>query len=214
VTSNHKTDFIPALGVNLLTPYYDLVQRWLVRDWRFKSRLIEQAEIRAGQHVLDVGCGTGTLAVMVKRAQPGAEVAGLDADPRMLNVARAKAVKAGLTVRFDQGLASELPYPDESFDRVLSSLMIHHLKTPDKERMAREVRRILKPGGRLHIVDFGEPRTFYGKLLGPFLHGFEEADDNLDGRLPVIFEAAGLNASETGVFATFFGDLAFVRGGK
>jgi ubiquinone/menaquinone biosynthesis C-methylase UbiE len=164
--------------------------------------------------VLDVGCGTGTLAVMVQRAQPAAQVAGLDADPRMLGVARRKAAALNLTIRFDEGMAFSLPYPDASFDRVLSSLMIHHLKTPDKQRTAAEIRRVLKPGGRLHIVDFGRPYTFFGKLVGPLLHGFEEANDNIDGRLPEIFEAAGLKAQELGGLATWFGDLTFVRGDK
>ena len=84
-------DYIPALGIRALTPFYDLIQRWVVGDTRFKSRLIEQAEIQAGQRVLDLGCGTGTLALMVKRSQPDAEVVGLDADPQMLKVATAKA---------------------------------------------------------------------------------------------------------------------------
>ncbi len=108
----------------------------------------------------------------------------------------------------------DLPYPDASFDRVLSSIMIHHLKTPDKERTAREVYRVLKPGGQLHVIDFGKPATFYGKLLAPFLHNFEEANDNIDGRLPEIFGAPGLKMQVLDHFWTFFGDLAFLRGKK
>jgi len=207
-------DYIPALGIRALTPFYDLIQRWVVRDTLFKSRLIEQAGIQAGHRVLDLGCGTGTLALMVKRSQPDAEVVGLDADPQMLKVATAKAARETMTAKFDQGMAFSLPYPDDSFDRVLSSLMIHHLKTPDKGKTAREIHRILKPGGRLHVIDFGKPRTLYGKLVGLFLHGFEEANDNIDGQLPRIFEHAGLRVRETGDFMTFFGSLTFLYGEK
>jgi len=207
-------DYIPALGIRALTPFYDLIQRWVVRDTLFKSRLIEQAGIQAGHRVLDLGCGTGTLALMVKRSQPDAEVVGLDADPQMLKVATTKASRETMDVKFDQGMAFSLPYPDDSFDRVLSSLMIHHLKTPDKEKTAQDVYRILKPGGQLHVIDFGKPRTFYGKLVGLFLHGFEEANDNIDGRLPGIFEQAGLRVQEAGDFMTFFGSLTFLYGEK
>jgi ubiquinone/menaquinone biosynthesis C-methylase UbiE len=213
MTSN-KDEYIPALGIRALTPFYDLVQRWLVRDVVYKRQLIEQAKIQAGQRVLDLGCGTGTLAIMVKQAQPDAEVIGLDADPEMLKVARAKADREGVTVKFDEGMTFALPYPDASLDRVLSSIMIHHLKTPDKELTAGEIHRVLKPGGQLHIVDFGKPHTFYGKLLGPLLHGFEEANDNIDGRLPEIFSQPGLTVQQMGGFQTFFGDLTFLYGQK
>lgn len=207
-------DYIPALSLRILTPFYDFIQKWIVRDVRYKTRLIEQAGIQATHHVLDLGCGTGTLAIMVKQAQPDAEVVGLDADPEMLKVAHVKAARAALEIKFDEGMTFNLPYPDASLDRVLSSIMIHHLKTPDKERTAREIYRVLKPGGQLHVIDFGKPSTFYGKLLGPFLHKFEEANDNIDGRLPEIFEQAGLKVQEKGNFWTFFGDLTFLFGEK
>ncbi|HEX2697766.1 MAG TPA: methyltransferase domain-containing protein [Anaerolineales bacterium] len=212
--SDTSQEYIPALSFKVLTPFYDFIQRWIVRDVRYKSLLIEQAAIQPGQRVLDLGCGTGTLAMMAKQAQPNAEVFGLDADPDMLKVANYKKNQSKLDVKFDVGFTNELPYPDAHFDRILSSIMIHHLKTPDKEKTAREVYRVLKPGGQLHIIDFGKPNTFYGKLLGPFLHNFEEANDNIEGRLPEIFGAPGLKTQITGHFWTFFGDLAFLRGDK
>ena len=212
--TNTNEEYIPALSYRFLTPFYDFIQKYIVRDVRYKTRLIEQANIRPGQHVLDLGCGTGTLAIMAKQKQPAAEVTGLDADPDMLKVAKYKSSQQNAPVKFDVGFTNKLPYPDASFDRVLSSIMIHHLKTPDKEITAQEVYRVLKPGGQLHIIDFGKPYTWYGKLLGPFLHGFEEANDNIDGRLPEIFGAPGLKTKVLGNFWTFFGDLAFLKGEK
>ena len=207
-------EYIPALSYRFLTPFYDFIQKYIVRDMRYKTQLIEQANILPGHRVLDLGCGTGTLAMMAKQTQPSAIVAGLDADPDMLKVANYKKNQLKLDVKFDVGFTNALPYPDASFDRVLSSIMIHHLKTPDKEKTAREVFRVLKPGGELHIIDFGKPVTWYGKILRPFLHKFEEANDNIDGKLPEIFGAPGLKTKVLGNFWTFFGDLAFLKGVK
>ncbi|HEY9527294.1 MAG TPA: class I SAM-dependent methyltransferase [Anaerolineales bacterium] len=212
--TNTNEEYIPALSYRFLTPFYDFIQKYIVRDVRYKALLIEQAKLEVGQQVLDLGCGTGTLAIMAKQAQPSAEVFGLDADPDMLKVAKYKSGQRNAPVKFDVGFTNKLPYPDASFDRILSSIMIHHLKTPDKIITAQEVFRVLKPGGQLHIIDFGKPYTLYGKILGPFLHKFEEANDNIDGKLPEIFGAPGLKAEVVGHFWTFFGDLAFLKGVK
>lgn len=212
--SENQQEYIPALGFRFLTPFFDFIQKYIVRDVRYKTLLIEQANIQPGQKVLDLGCGSGTLAIMAKEAQPKADVTGLDADPQMLKFAIDKSAEKKTAVKFDVGFTNELPYPDASFDRVASSIMIHHLKTSEKEATAREVFRVLKPGGELHIIDFGRPVTWYGKLLGPFLHGFEEANDNIEGKLPEIFAAPGLRMEITGHFYTFFGDLAFLKGKK
>ena len=212
--SESRNEYIPALSFRVLTPFYDFRQKYIVRDIRYKSRLIEQSQIQAGQRVMDLGCGTGTLAILAKQTQPLAEVLGLDADPEMLKVAQAKKDQKNLEIKFDVGFTNNLPYPDSSFDRVLSSIMIHHLKTPDKEKTAHEIYRVLKPGGQLHVIDFGKPSTLYGKILGPFLHKFEEANDNIDGKLPIMFEQAGLKVKEMGNFWTFFGDLTFLYGQK
>lgn len=212
--SENDQAYIPALSYRFLTPFFDFIQKYIVRDVRYKTLLIEQANVRPGGKVLDLGCGTGTLAIMAKEMQPAAKVSGLDADPDMLKVAKYKAAEQNIEVTFDEGFTNKLPYPDASFDIVMSSIMIHHLETPDKEKTAQEVFRVLKPGGELHIIDFGKPVSWYGKLLGPFLHNFEEANDNIDGKLPGMFDAPGLKTEVTGNFYTFFGDLAFIKGKK
>jgi ubiquinone/menaquinone biosynthesis C-methylase UbiE len=212
--SENEQAYIPALSYRFLTPFFDFIQKYIVRDVRYKTLLIEQANAQPGQKVLDLGCGTGTLAIMAKEMQPDAKVSGLDADPDMLKVAKYKSAGQNIEVNFDEGFTNKLPYPDASFDIVMSSIMIHHLETPDKEKTAQEVFRVLKPGGELHIIDFGKPVSWYGKLLGPFLHNFEEANDNIDGKLPGMFGAPGLKTEVTGNFYTFFGDLAFIKGKK
>ena len=129
--------YVPALGFHWLTPYYDALVALSTRERSFKQALIRQAGIAAGQQVLDLACGTGTLAIWLKTAHPEAAVTGLDGDPQVLAIAARKARQAKVAVRFDEGLAYQLPYPQDCFDRVLSSLFFHHLRWEDKERSAR-----------------------------------------------------------------------------
>ena len=213
--TNHQTDkFIPALGNDLLTPLYDPLL-WLMRETKFKSYLVEQAQISNGSRVLDLGCGTGTLAIMTKRVHPEAEVVGIDADSKILGLARVKAAKADVALMLDQGMADQLPYSDSSFDRVLSSLVLHHLSTENKRRTLREVFRVLRSDGRLHVVDFGPPRTFYSRLVVRLTARSEEVAVNVQGLLPEMFREVGFeNVAETKQFMTVAGALSFYRGQK
>jgi ubiquinone/menaquinone biosynthesis C-methylase UbiE len=141
--------YVPGLGKQFLTPFYDVVHH-VFGVSRIHQRMVTLAELRAGQRVLDVGCGTGNLLRSIGRRHPDVERAGLDPDPAMLARARRK---LGPGVRLDRGFAQELPHPDGSFDRVFSSLMLHHLDTATKDALLAEVRRVLRPDGLLVLAD-------------------------------------------------------------
>ncbi len=124
--------YIPALSFRWLTPLYDPLLKWGMREQAFKRRLIQFAHIQPGQKVLDLGCGTGTLTLMLKQAVPGAIVTGVDGDPEVLATARSKAAEVHAQITWDQSLAYDLLYADGSFDVVLSSLVVHHLAGADE----------------------------------------------------------------------------------
>jgi len=212
---NHPDKYIPALGHDRLTPLYDPLLRWVMREEQFKRRLIEQADVRGGHWVLDLGCGTGTLLVMLKRARPDAQAVGLDGDANVLKIARAKADRAGVNLLLHVGMAYEIPYREGHFDRVLSSLMLHHLTADDKRRTLSDAFRVLRRGGELHVVDFGPPRNLYARLAAFVSVRAEQVADNVRGRLPGMFREAGFeDVEETGQLMTVAGALSFYRARK
>jgi ubiquinone/menaquinone biosynthesis C-methylase UbiE len=211
--SANKEEFIPALGRKWLTPLYDPLLKWVMREEIFKRQLIEQAQIHPGDRVLDLGCGTGTLTLMIKQVHPQAEVTGLDADREVLALARQKTVRAGVQISIDEGLAGDMPYKEKSFDKVISSLMVHHLTTENKRRTFLEIFRILKPVGEFHLLDFGEPHSPWMQMIATVMRNLEEAADNFAGRIPVLLRESGLiQVEETGTHSSIFGPLSRYRG--
>lgn len=210
-----KEPYIPALRFDWLTPLYDPLLRWGMREETFKRDLIHHARFAPGQRVLDLGCGTATLTILIQQTHPDVEIIGLDGDPKVLAIGRAKVHQAGVEITLDEGMAFQLPYADNSFDRVVSSLVFHHLTHENKQRTLREVYRVLRPGGQLFVVDFGKPRSALGNWLAPLLGRFEETADNLKGLLPVMFQEAGFEAvDEPARYITLFGPLALYHGSK
>lgn len=161
--------------------YYDLMAGLLLRGrgGAFRERLVELARLAPGERVLDVGCGTGSLALAARRrVRDAGAVHGIDASPEMIAVARRKARAAALDVRFEEAAVQALPFPAAWFDAVLSTLMLHHLPRPARGEALGEVRRVLTPGGRLLVVDFAAPtRGREGLLARLHRHGHVDAGD-------------------------------------
>ena len=189
--ANAQRAYLPAAGKDWLLPFYDPLVKLSGAD-RVRRKLFDQAGIRPGDRVLDIGCGTGTLAVLIKQRVPDTDVVGLDPDPKALARAHRKAQRAHVSVQFDQGFADALPYADASIDRVLSSLMLHHLPTEAKRKALREVRRVLKPGGSFHLLDFSEPKAHLHRFsdLMHKLHA-HQLQDNTEERLLGWMREAG-----------------------
>ena len=143
---------------------------------------------------------------------------GLDGDAKVLEIAKAKVAKSGLGVTLDYGMAFELPYPDDSFDRVLSSLLFHHLTRENKLRTLREVIRVLRPSGELHVADWGKPQNRLMRvafLSVQMLDGFKTTADNVNGLLPELFSSAGFEvAQELAQYMTISGTLSLYKARK
>jgi ubiquinone/menaquinone biosynthesis C-methylase UbiE len=203
--------YIPAAGHDWALPLYDPIVKLLGGD-RARKALLDQAVIQTGHRVLDIGCGTGALVTLIKRLHPEVDVVGLDPDPKALTRARRKAERAGVTIRLDQGFSDELPYPDASFDRVFSSFMLHHLQAEEKEKSLREVRRVLKPGGSLHLLDFGGQESRQNGFLASLFHSSHSLKDNSDSRIIALMSRAGLaNPEVVRHRAMLLGKIAYYK---
>jgi len=178
--------------------FYDLVT-WLMtfgREPGIRRMTIELAGIKEGERVLDVGCGTGTLAIAARRpAGPAGEVHGIDPSAEMISVAREKAAKGGIDAQFQTAVMEKLPFPDGHFDLVLSSLMLHHLPADVKRAGFAEVNRVLKPGGRFLAVDLTESGGFFGHIIQAL--GLHKTEGKL-GEAPDMLREAGFENIELG----------------
>lgn len=189
-----KRTFIPAAGRHWRLPFYDVLARLLGAD-RGRALLANQVPCESGARILEVGCGTGDMLLLLRRAHPDSEVVGLDPDPSALELARRKLRRACVTVQLDRGFAEELPYGDRSFDAVVSSLMFHHLAPEAKERALAEIVRVLEPGGQFAMVDLAEPSSDGHGFLSRRLHLTSYLKDNDEPQVLRAMSKAGLEGA-------------------
>jgi ubiquinone/menaquinone biosynthesis C-methylase UbiE len=191
-----EREFVPGLGKQFLMPLYDVVHH-VFGVHPVHREMVALAGLRDGQRVLDVGCCTGNLLRTTGKLHPEVELVGLDPDAVSLARAGRKARRAGVTMRLDRGFAQELPYPDDSFDHVFSSLMLHHLDDASKDALLAEVRRVLRPDGVLVLADvlvgenFGHDHSRMRRRLG------EPVRDNVNGAVAALITHAGFTVEPT-----------------
>jgi ubiquinone/menaquinone biosynthesis C-methylase UbiE len=215
---NPESSYLPAMGSHRLTRFYDPFIRLTVREHELKSRLIERANVESGMRVLDLGCGTGTLCIMTKQACPSATIVGLDADPEIIAIARRKAEQAQVAVEWHVGRADDPPFAPESFERIFSTLAIHHLTRVEKKNALVKAYQMLRLHGELYIADFGQPQNLLMRIASVPARMFDHKDrlaPHLKGRIPQMMKDAGFNAAEqVDNMTTIFGSLRFYRGVK
>lgn len=210
-----KKEFIPALKYNWLTKIYNPVVAFTMPELKFKSELIKQANIVTNHKVLDFGVGTATLSLLLSKQQPDCYIDGVDVDEKILGIAKEKIdeQEAKITLTKYDGL--KLPYPDKTFDRVITSLVFHHLDGEQKKNSLLEIKRVLKPDGELHIADWGKASNFLMRTLFylvQFLDGFKTTNDNVKGLLPNYIKNAGFFEVKTTMnFSTIFGTLSLYK---
>jgi len=216
--SKTQTPYIPALSYDWLTKFYDPLIKWGMQENTFKNALVKQAQIEDGFKLLDVGCGTATLAILIKEQHPLSEVYGIDGDDNILSIAQEKVTSSGLSINLKKAMAYQLPYPDNHFDRVFSSLVFHHLTTEQKGLAFKEISRVLKPNGEFHLADWDKGHNLLMKIASltvQLLDGFQTTSDNFQGRLQDIFMAAGFKQVERSQqFMTVLGTLSLFKGKK
>ena len=210
-------NYIPALKYDWLTKAYDPVLQFTMPERKFKSALIRQMEIKPNDRILDFGCGSLTLSIMAAQRHPNAIFFGVDIDAKIISVAREKLSKTKLTIDLQQYDGSKLPYPDNSFDHVMSSLVFHHLTLRQKYFALEEIRRVLKPSGEFHIADFGKPASalqrvgFYAVQL---LDGFQTTTDNVENLLAKAIKETFQEAEETAHFKSMVGTVRLIKATK
>lgn len=212
------SDYIPALRYSWLTSFYDPVISLTTREKTFKSQLIKLSSINKGDRIIDIGSGTGTLAIWLKENEPDARVVGLDGDPQILSIAKRKAKAYGLDINFRQGLSFDIPYEDETFNHCFSSLFFHHLTLDNKKKTFAEIFRVLKKGGKLYIADWGKPVNILMRILFyqiQLLDGFTTTNDNKNGILTALMGDVGFKeVAVNKQYSTIFGTMTLYSATK
>lgn len=196
--ADNSSEFTPALGAHWLTPFYDFAIATFTRERTWRRRLVELVAPSPDDRILDVGCGTGSLAVELARL---ADVVGVDPDPEVLRRAARKAAKAGVGVRFVNGFFSKEALPASwRPTKIVSSLVLHQTPLDEKKRIIGAIRDILPPGGVFCLADYGRQpsqlqRFFFARMVQR-IDGFENTTPNREGALERLMEDAGFDGVE------------------
>jgi len=213
-------DFTPALGYQRLTPLYDFVIAVLTRERTWRKRLLRQVSPAPGERILDVGCGTGSLAILIKNREPAADLVGLDPDPEILRRAQLKSAQQGVNIVWRHGfLTNEEIGELQPLTKIVSSLVLHQTSLRQKRRILNRAFDLLSSDGELHIADYGlqGSRLMRGlfRLTVQSFDGIEDTQPNADGVLPELIREAGfVDVSVNDVIPTLTGSISLFSATK
>ncbi len=195
------------MPLDVLAPIYDRYCPIVGLGPVFRRETLRHAGLKTGERVLDVGCGTGVLTRLAASAVGSAgHVIGIDPSAKMIAIAKQNALTEGSRAEFRLAVIEALPFDDNSFDCVLSSAMLHHLPPDLKDKGLLEVWRVLKPGGRLVLVDVDRPSNpLWWILLWPLLF-WSNTKDQISGRIGDLMRQGGFsNVGKAGSWGGFLG---------
>lgn len=175
--------YIPPLTWSILTPVYDFFCAISRLGSRFKTKVLNSAQLRDGMTVADIGCGTGLFLKIAKQRYPNVRFIGFDPDKKALGVAERRIVKAHLSVELKEAFAESLPLADQSIDICFSTLAFHHMPDSVKRGAIKEIYRVLKNDGTVIIADFGVRKGFLPPTI-LFFDKIEYIEGNFKGLIP------------------------------
>jgi ubiquinone/menaquinone biosynthesis C-methylase UbiE len=201
--------FVPPPTFDLMIPFYDALVGRLLRDDVMRRALLDDSGIGSGHHALEIGCGTGELALMLALRAPYAFVYALDPNPNKLARAIGKSLDYGHPYQVFRGVAQRMPFPTESIDRAYASFLLSRLERGQAVAALREARRVLHRDGSLHVVDFAPPVTRWDRFVAQTALRGRTLRPHLNGELPALLAEAGfVRARETGLVSAPVGRLA------
>ena len=208
--------YVPALGFKWLTRYYDLFLRITLPEKKIRQALIDQLQLQGNENLLDFGCGTGTLAIMIKEQFPSVNLMGIDVDDEVISIANKKIMAKGLNIPIKRYDGTDLSsFPHQQFDKIVSSLAFHHIPTGQKRVLLSHLFRMVKPGGQLHVADFGKSKNWYTKISFSILRSFDGLKNtsvNSEGLLADFIKGGGFKLVESiQLINTTFGTVEFIR---
>lgn len=190
--------YIPPATWNFLTPFYDFSCWILGLGPKFKQKILNSVEIRSGDKIADIACGTGVFLKVAKQKYPHTNLIGLDPDEKALSIAKNRLEKAGLQVDLQKAFAEALPLEAESVDVCFTTLALHHMPDPIKKKAIKEMYRILKKGGKIVVTDFGKSNSIVLRKLLSW-ENIEYLEGNLAGLVEIFLEETGFkNLRKTG----------------
>jgi len=211
-------EYTPALGYDKLSDMYDLAIKLTMPEKQFRKKLVDHLSPQAGERILEFGFGTGANLLIASQHSPDSEFSGLDIDPKIHQLAQKKLTINNIKANLELYNGEIFPFESNSFDKVYSCLVFHHLDKEAKTHSLKEIFRVLKPGGTLIIGDWGKAKSRLMRIMFytvQLLDGFKTTTDNVKGLLPEYIKKAGFSeAKETGFINTRIGTFSYYQGLK